>query len=276
MIRRIYIEITTTCNLRCPFCTVSARETDTMPVSDFEHILLQAKQLTPYIYLHVQGEPLMHPQIEEILNLCDRYEMKVQLVTNGTMIDRVPLLHHPSLRKVSFSLQSVEYQYRDLSVYLDIILAFCKEASGKDLPYCELRFWRDDQFSLPSTKKCLELLKERYEWKETRKPDSYELMKHVYADFARPFDWPSLNGPFISEKGTCLGAVNQIAVLCDGTVVPCCLDSEKGIPLGNLLETGITEILSTERYLSMVQGFREHRLCEPLCQRCSFRTRFDQ
>ena len=79
-----------------------------------------------------------------------------------------------------------------------------------------------------------------------------------------------------AETGTrfCLGLREQIAVLCDGTAVPCCLDHEGDVPLGNLLEQSLEEILAGPRARELVRGFSEGRPSEELCRRCGFAPRF--
>ena len=72
----------------------------------------------------------------------------------------------------------------------------------------------------------------------------------------------------------CLGLREQAAVLCDGTVVPCCLDHEGDIPLGNLLEQSLEEILSAPRAAALLRGFSDGKPSEELCRRCGFATRF--
>ena len=275
-IRRIYIEITSRCNLNCAFCRSTERNNNMDPAF-FAEVIEQAKQITPYIYLHVHGEPLLHPAFEEIMDLSDKENMQVQLVTNGTLLAKYPDLYkHKSLRKVSFSLQSIEYHNADPISYLEDILTFCQSASKQDKPYCEIRFWRDDQFQLKRTETCLSYLKENYAFEETERPDNYRIMDHVYVDLHNMFAWPSLDTPVNSDQGTCHGGIRQIAVLSDGTVVPCCLDSQGDIPLGSLHTQSLDEILASKRYLDLCRGFENHILTEELCRKCTYRKRFDQ
>ncbi len=275
-IRRVYIEITSRCNLQCAFCTAPERMQEEMDLSFFRRIIPQVRQITPYIYLHVQGEPLLHSQFDEIMTVCDEAEMQVQLVTNGTLLNRRDLLSHSSLRKISFSMQSIEYHRQDPVSFLKEILAFAEKASEQGRPYCEIRFWRDDQLHSPRTQACIDWLKKNYPMISSGRKDNYELMKNVYADFHNSFVWPSMDHPEISSTGTCLGGIGQIAILCDGTVVPCCLDAEGVIRLGSLHESSLADILAGERCLRLCEGFRNHRLEESLCRRCTFRERFSQ
>lgn len=152
-IKRIYIEITNICNLSCSFCAKHNREYKYLSLEEFEYILKQAKNYTDFIYLHVQGEPLSHPHFNEILDLCDTYQMHVQLVTNATFLNQyLDLYKHPSIRKVSLSLQSIEYQKVDLDTYMNTILSFVQACITENKPIVELRFWRNDQYELTKTK----------------------------------------------------------------------------------------------------------------------------
>lgn len=276
-ISRVYIEITSRCNLNCAFCSSAGRTGQDMDPAFFASLLPQVKQLTDFIYLHVQGEPLLHPSLEEIMDICDKERMQVQLVTNGTLLNMHPhLIDHPSLRKISFSLQSVEYHTRDELALLQEILAFCHEASKRDLPYCEIRFWRDEQLAMPRTERCLHYLQDNYSFAENSRADNYRIMDHVYVDFHNPFEWPAMDRPVISTTGRCLGGLHQLAVLSDGTVVPCCLDAYGNIPLGSLHEESLEDILNGSRYVRLCEGFLSNHLSEELCRRCPYRLRFDQ
>ncbi|MBO7703075.1 MAG: radical SAM protein, partial [Solobacterium sp.] len=123
MIRRAYIEITNRCNLSCSFCSFHKRPFRDMDVQEFSHVLDEVKPITDYIYLHVQGEPLLHPQFETLMTIADEKQMQVQLVTNGTLLNQYPdLFEHHSLRRLSVSMQSVSYQRSEnIEDYLDVL-----------------------------------------------------------------------------------------------------------------------------------------------------------
>ena len=277
MIKRVYIEITNQCNLKCSFCTASERTPSAMSCVQFSSVLPMIREVTDYIYLHVQGEPLLHPEFEEIMNICDRMQMQVQLVTNGVLISRYPgLLHHPSLRRISFSLQSVPFIPVKPELYIRRILDFCTEASRRGRPYCELRVWRSDRELPEILKQTVQTLTDRYPFDDSGRFDSYKIMEHVYVSFADSFTWPSPDGPFVSDTGTCRGGRDQVAVLADGTVVPCCLDCFGNIPLGNIFATPLDDILASPRYRELVSSFQNNRLSEDLCRHCSYRLRFNK
>lgn len=275
LMKRAYIEITNRCNLSCAFCMKHNRPYRDMTLKEFEHVVKEVKPYTDFLYFHVQGEPLLHKQINELLDIADRENCHVQLVTNGSVLkDHIDLYRHPSLRKISFSLQSIEYQSNTQAIpFLKTILAFCKNASenGK---FCEIRFWRDDQADMPKTKACMDYLEQHFALDETNRKNSLKLMDRVYLSYNNSFSWPDISEKKETHEGTCHGGIDQIAILSDGTVVPCCLDCQANIPLGNIFDTPLPEILQSERYQNLIKGFRNHRITEPLCQKCTYRLRF--
>ncbi len=267
-IKRIYIEITNACNLRCSFCDFNHRPTHFLSLEEFSHILQQIKPITPYIYFHVQGEPLLHPLIDDFLRLCDEQSFQVQLVTNATFIEKcLSLLHHPSLRKLSLSLHSLDFHHKELSY--DLLQQLI---DNNKQPFIELRFWQKNNLSIKS-KQCLHFLQENYQFIETSKMDSYKLRHNVFVHFDKQFVWPT-KSTCDTTIGRCLGGKTMVAILSDGTVVPCCLDCHGDINLGNIFQTPLMDILQSERLTALVNGFNNNKVVEPLCQQCSYRHRF--
>lgn len=247
-----------------------------MSEEQFSHVVDQVKPYTDYLYFHVQGEPLLHPLLDRFLTIADEKQCHVQLVTNASMLYRYPKLYeHPSLRKISFSLQSIEYQQiTDPMPFLHTILDFCNNAKDHGT-HCEIRFWRDDQAHMIKTEQCMSYIEEHYDLQETDRRNSIRLMDHVTLSYNNAFTWPDQSDSLQSDIGTCR-ATDQIGILVDGTVVPCCLDCTGAIALGNVFTTELSEILSTERYQNMMQGFRNRKIVEDLCLHCSYRLRFNR
>jgi len=96
----------------------------------------------------------------------------------------------------------------------------------------------------------------------------------VYLEFGEKFQWPDLSAPEEEGRRFCYGLRDQVGVLWDGTVVPCCLDHEGDVPLGNLYETSLEEILSGPRAAAIYHGFSQGEAREALCRRCAFTRRF--
>lgn len=281
---RIYIEITNMCNLSCSFCIGNVREPRFMSVDEFSHVIQQAKRYTDHIYLHVLGEPLIHPKLEELLATAYHFGMVVNITTNGTLLSKAQkiLLNASALRKVSVSLHSMESgSAYCLEEYLQDVALFVKAAADKGI-FCELRMWNlgaDDINNEPVFTCLCNLLELDNAAQENAlnkicESGNTTLAPHIFLGKTARFTWPSMDQPPTEQPVFCHGLRSQVAVLSDGTVVPCCLDSRGDIALGNIFQTPLTQILSGERAQALYKGFSVRQPSEELCRRCGYASRF--
>lgn len=274
-LNRIYVEITNRCNLSCSFCPGTRRPPRTMAVPEFAALAPRLRLHTRYVYLHVMGEPLLHPGLGEILDCCEAHGLRVCLTTNGVLLPRrgALLAAHPALHKVSVSLHSAEGSgLPDLSGYLQGVWDFCAAAG---MIRC-LRLWNIGG-AAERNREILDFLGSRLGFDPLSRPagnGSWRLGDRFFLERAERFDWPDLTAP-AGETQFCYALRRQAAVLADGTVVPCCLDHQGDIPLGNLLEAPLEEILSSPRAMALYDGFSRRRPAEDLCRRCGYARRFN-
>lgn len=286
--KKIYLEITSACNLSCSFYPKTRRAKEFIPVEEFKRRLEEIKPYTDHIYLHVKGEPLLHPDLSTLLDLCEAYHIKVNLTTNGTLLpyQYAMLLSKPALRQVNFSLHSLdgnEIKWNKRA-YLDPILRFAKEASQNGHPLISLRFWNIDKDYLFSdaqqkNRALLEIIEEEFQLKEPIEEKvlpgtGMKLGDFIYINQDHEFQWPALEEIEDDGKGFCYGLKDQVGILTDGTVVPCCLDGEGIINLGNIKNQPFSSILESERANALLEGFRKRTAVEELCRKCGYRKRF--
>ena len=276
---KIYLEITNVCNLSCDFCPVTERPGQFLSLDNFQVLLTQLRGWGRDLFFHVKGEPLLHPQLGDLLTVAGEAGFTVTLTTNGSLLgkwgDRI--LASPAVRQVNVSLHSQggidDAQYwQGLEAFLDahrlhpafpLSLRIWNLRSGLVPPDLE-RLWRHLAHRYPQLG----------DWENPTRAASTTLDARVFLNQEEQFSWPDLKLDATETRGFCHGLGNQIAVLVDGTVVPCCLDGQGVMALGNLLTTPLNEILQSPRALAISKGFAERRLVEPLCQRCGFRKRF--
>jgi radical SAM protein with 4Fe4S-binding SPASM domain len=268
---KIYLEISNVCNLRCAFCPGTKRAPRVMSEAEFSSLLPKLRPWTDYLYFHLMGEPLCHPQLERFLALAGEAGFKVILTTNGTLLPRQQemLLHAPGLYKVNVSLHA--FEANDLSIpfadYLDGCFAFGKAAEGRVT--VSYRLWN----SGGADKRNEEILRtmEQYfprPWKEEKLGP--RIGNRIYLQHGEKFDWPDLESGDRGGQISCYGLRDQIGILCDGTVVPCCLDHEGDIALGNLFAQELDEILNSPRAKSIRDGFVCGNAVEELCRKCGY------
>ncbi len=278
MLKRAYVEITNRCNLRCSFCPGTRRPPEDLSPERFLLLARKLRRHVSYLYLHVMGEPLLHPALEQILAIAGGLGFRVCLTTNGTLLSSggPVLLSAPALHKVSISLHAMEGNGAgSLEGYLSQAWDFAGAAASRGC-ICALRLWNIGGADRRNGE-ILDFLSRRLGTHPLSlpqpRPGSWRLMERVYLEQAERFDWPELSAP---ERDTrfCLALRDQVAVLVDGTVAPCCLDHEGDIPLGNLFSQSLDEILAGPRARALYDGFSQGVPAEPLCRRCGFATRF--
>lgn len=273
--RKIYLEISNICNLRCSFCPGTIRKPKVMTKDEMQAILPKLRPYTDYLYFHLMGEPLCHPLLEEFLSLAAQFDFKVILTTNGTLLKEKEsiLLHSPALHRINISLHA--FEANDLSIpfdeYLRNCLAFGKAAAGKVL--ISYRLWNNggqDELNTQITS----MLHEFYPDDWVKERHGTRIGQHTYLEHGDKFEWPDLGAADTGENVFCHGLRDQLGILSDGTVVPCCLDHEGDIALGNIFTQALSEILDTPRAKAIYDGFSHRKASEELCRRCGYAKRF--
>ena len=270
LFKRIYIEITNICNLNCSFCPKLLRKPEEMSPDKFSHVLSQVNDYTDYIYLHVKGEPLAHSEIDKILTICDMFNKKVNITTNGTLLQskKEILKKHKCVRQLNISLQSYE-KPENPDAYINSVLSSAQELSEYFM--ISLRLWTFDKKNIVNDL-IIKKLSEKYALDLSK--NRSVLAENIFLNLSETFEWPSLSLPDYGENGSCQGTRTQIAVLSNGDVVPCCLDAEGIICFGNIFKSALPEILQTKRFTEMSTNIKRHKLTEKLCRHCSYRLRF--
>jgi len=283
---KVNIEISNICNLQCSFCPEVIRAKKLIEIDLFEKVISQVAPLTDQVCFHLMGDPLVHPKLAELVEICDRYQVKIFFVTNGVLLreKQAELLLHPAFRQVNFSLHSFFDNFKDQSpdVYLERIFSYTELAFERrpDL-YINYRLWNlDDPLGTgEKNREMLRRIEARFNIqidpeRDVRREKSAKIKNRLYLHFDTEFVWPALELPVLGDSGTCYGLSNHFGVLVDGTVVPCCLDKEGSIPLGNIRDAPIEEILQAPRSRQILKGFQNGRLVEDLCKRCQYIERF--
>ena len=282
--RQVYIEITNRCNLTCSFCPRTGRPLADMDPALFARIAEEVKPLTEQVYLHVMGEPLMHPDFPGLARICAEQALPVAITTNGSMLntDSAKSLLNPIVRRINISLDALGSGDKDK---FEQIIAFTRLAFEQrpDL-YINYRLWNLAFSSEALDSESNRLICKRIEdafgitiplqgHSSGRK--SRHLLNRLYLHMDTRFAWPEIDGSRPQNtNGFCHALSSHFAILVDGTVVPCCLDHEGVTSLGNCREQSLNSILDSPRATAIAKGFSEGRLVEPLCQQCTFISRF--
>ena len=272
--KKAYIEISNICNLSCSFCPGTKRQPKMMTSEEFTAVIKKVSPFTDYIYFHLLGEPLLHPNLEKFLKIAENHRLKVIITTNGTLLKEKSevLLESNSHYKTVISLHSYEAnKIKNFNDYINDCLDYTKAAEGKKIVV--LRLWNNGGADTLNSD-ILQKIKNRFPapWRDTR--GGKQIGNNIYIQFGDKFDWPDIEGPIESDTAFCYGLRDQIGVLCDGTVVPCCLDNNGEINLGNIFESNLGDIINSPRALNIYNGFSNRKACEELCKKCTFARKF--
>ena len=274
MLTRVYVEITNICNMRCSFCNGHRRPKGRMSREDFVRVLDRLEGHTQTVYYHLMGEPLLHPELPTFIKMATQQGFRSVITTNGTLVkQRGQALLDAGIHKISISLHSFEKSDAQAHQnYLQEVAEFA-DAAAKSGVVVVLRLWNRG-CDEGKNDDALDFLCDAIdgEWKETTR--GMRIRDKFYLEWGDRFQWPDQNAPIQGENFFCYGMRDHFGILCDGTVVPCCLDSEGSIALGNVFETDLSEILKSPRATAMAKGFEKHIATEDLCRRCGYAQRF--
>lgn len=273
---RIYVEITNYCNLSCSFCSKDTRDKREMTPDEFRMVISKIKNYTEDVYLHVKGEPLLHSKLDEILGICDENNISLKITTNGTILSkRKDILLKHNIKQINISLHSEN----NLPNYFEDVFNASDELSKKTT--IVYRIWTLPTLNLDKfSTKIVDKIISHYKLSgdvidKITHEKATKLANNIYLDKNYEFKWPKIS----CEKsviGTCLGTKDHIAILSNGNVTACCLDSEGIIKLGNIFESSLLDIINGALFKEINTGFNNNKIVHDLCKSCTYRLRFSE
>ena len=271
---RVYVEITNICNRNCSFCPGTAREKRRMSYDEFVSVANSLVGVTDYVYFHVMGEPLTHPDLPKFVEYASSLGFKCAITTNGTLLDRrADEIIAAGVYKVNLSVHSFEAGEEEKYLsYIHSLCDFADKASRADV-LTVLRLWNrgvDDSLN----DRTLEILKSRLEGEWKWGSRGARIRHKLHLEYGDRFEWPDMSVDNLGDSVFCYGLRDHFGILCDGSVIPCCLDHEGDITLGNVFETPLRQILSSDRATAILSGFDRRCAVEELCQKCGYARRF--
>lgn len=276
MPNKAFLEITNVCNRSCSFCHGTKRPPRFMTPEEFTRAAGELRPFAEYLYFHLMGEPLLHPELSALLHIAESFGFRVILTTNGTLLPEKTetLLQSPALFKVSVSLHSFEANPKigSFDRYLEDCFTFCEKAAKRGI-ISVFRLWNvggENTLNPIVLQRMHEFFDDEpeKEWKSIY--SGYKIRDKIFLEWGERFDWPDPEANYCGNRHSCYGLRDQVGVLSDGTVVPCCLDADGVLALGNIFTSPLSKILSSERARALKRSFELRRVEEPLCQRCGY------
>mgnify|MGYP003301250275 CR=1 FL=1 len=274
MYSRVYVEITNICNMDCSFCHGHSRPPRQMTEAEYGRVLSQLAGKTRYLYHHLMGEPLVHPLLPRFVEMASQQGFRPMLTTNGTLLDRMgDSILLPGLHKVNISLHSFEGEEKAAhEAYIQKVAAFAEKANEQGI-IISLRLWNKD-CDEGRNETAVTALQKHLPGDWTENPRGYRIRDKLFLEWGDRFRWPDKDDPVQEEQVLCYGMRDHFGILCDGSVVPCCMDSEGVITLGNVFRQELSQILGSSRAQAVAEGFARREAMEDLCRRCAYARRF--
>ena len=279
MLDKIYLEITNVCNLDCTFCHKTARAKKLMSAQEFDLLIDKLVGRAKYLYFHLMGEPTLHPLLPHFIKTARDKGFLPMITTNGSLLrEKGEALLSALPYKISISLHAPEANAAFAADgYLESCVSFAKEAAARGC-IVALRLW--NLGSEADNSSILEHLHAAFpdEWGKVRGGSSLRLADKLFLEWGERFDWPDPALPECPPDTDlfCYGLRDQIGVLVDGTVVPCCLDAEGTLALGNLFVSDLEDVLASPRAKAIYDGFSHRRAVESFCRTCGYARRFSK
>ncbi|WP_418186070.1 radical SAM/SPASM domain-containing protein [Aliarcobacter vitoriensis] len=287
--RKVHIEITNICNLKCTFCPPKILPNKSMDLELFEKLNKELKEVTNELAYHIVGDPLVLSSLNDFLNISKENSLRVNITTTANNISQkhYETLLNSVIKQINFSINSynANSHKKSLDEYLEPIIDFVKFAQKEVHEYfINFRIWNldEEKSAKEFNKKVFDRLNKEFNtslsideiYKE--KPKNIKIARKVFINFDEYFNWPDLKNETISKTGFCYGLNSHFGILASGDVVPCCLDKDARVNLGNIKNSSIKEILNSQRVKDIKAGFKNNILVEELCQKCEYRTRFEK
>lgn len=274
MYARVYLEITNICNRSCSFCPGTVRPLRRMTMEEFKIAARKIREVTEYLYFHIMGEPLTHPLLPDFIRYARQLGFKPAVTTNGTLLkSKGSALIEAGVYKVNISVHSFEDgTYEDYIRYLTDCADFAREASEAGV-LTVLRLWNQgcDEGRNIDTEA---FFRDRIEGEWKLGGRGYRIKNKLHLEFGDRFTWPDMACEDGGDSVFCYGLKDHFGVLCDGRVIPCCLDREGAIDLGNIFTDDLEDILHGERAVKLREGFKQRKATEELCRKCGYARRF--
>lgn len=268
--KKIYIEITNKCNLNCSFCEPHKRTFKDMSLEEFNLILEKIKPYTEYIYLHVKGEPLLHPKFYDLCKLAYEKGFKINVTTNGTLLNN-NLDATKYIRQLNISLHATNSKeiIEIAKTIKDCYVSFRVWSVDKDSSTIDLL---ENEFDVDLKNKLKQKLNE-VNHDNLAKEINFTIKDNFYISVQNEWEWPDINSN-AESNGYCHALKDHIAILVDGSVVPCCLDNNGDITLGNIFKDTFDSIINSQRVNNMIEGFKNRICTEELCKKCTYKLKF--
>jgi len=265
------LETTNNCNLRCTMCPINhmTRQTGYMELPKFRKIIDEIAPYAELVYLHGLGEPLLHPDIIEMVRYCRSRRVKTGISTNAMMLTEEMsaklleagldyiFLAFDGATKETFERVRKNADFSRVDKAVRGFLAMKDKIKNSNFTVVQM-------IVTPETEHEKELFLER--WKDVKNINAIRIKREFDLRFLNRTPKPE----GICDK-PCFYLWRQANIYWDGTVSLCCMASNNEQLLGNIFDYGgfgkvwRSEKMRQARDLHIKGKWREI----PICRKCA-------
>ena len=255
--REVFLEVTATCNIKCPMCPVTTgldRQRGTMSWELFDKVLGDVAGRVPQMSLFLAGEPLLHKRIFDMIAAASRRGIYTRIHTNALLLteDKIGRIFDSGLDELSFSFDGpTRERYERVRV-------------GGDYDKCVaiirrvMEVKRARQANRPLTKIQIVYFQGEDPAEQRRQmtaifadnlPDELAVVPaHSWAGEYQDFVRYSENVGNPAKLSVCHMPWDRMSITWDGNVVGCCNDFLAKYVIGNVRETPVLEVWNAPAY----------------------------
>ncbi len=278
------LEPTSICNLRCPECPSGngslTRKKGFLSVSLAREVIEQQAQHLSYLQLYLQGEPFLHPELPEIIEIANQSNLYTSISTNAQHLstDNIKQLLDAGLHKIIISMdgftQDTYGKYRvggDVNKVKKVLedLAKFKKQRKSRLPFIELQclVFKHNEHEIEALK----------DYAKQQSVNKFTLKRAQIYHAQRKTSWLPVNTKFsrYNEQGNaktksqaCSRLWTTLVITWEGTVIPCCFDKDAHYAVSNLSNTPIIEAWKNQSFNQLRLRVLHNRQDIPMCANC--------
>jgi radical SAM protein with 4Fe4S-binding SPASM domain len=301
-LKEVCLEITNTCPMKCLHCSGECGPDlrKMLSLQEIKGVINELHRMGGELLEISGGEPLIHPDLPQIVEYARQHNIETVLYTSGTMLDEIVTkeLHRLKLMKVIFNLQgaisSTHEAITQVRGSFEKVLTAIKDAK-------KLGFWVGVHFVpmkpnyrefrallrlcgslevneigvlrfVPQgrgllNRRLLELSKD--EFKEFARDLGGQASADPHVRVGRPIDFRHLfDLPMV--ESVCNAGISRCLINPDGTVVPCpAFKQNKRYVAGNIKDNSLTTIWTESPMWQELRHFDYMQISEP-CKSCEY------
>lgn len=263
----IVMETTNRCNLRCTMCAINhmKRKVGDIDINNFKRFVDEIKGRVELVYLHGLGEPLLHPQIIDMIGYCRAKGLRCGMSTNATVLDEkmsreilkagldYMILAFDGAKKETFERVRKNADFDKVKNNIGTFLRVKRSIPNKNFTVVQMVLMDETMEELKAFLSA---------WRSEKGIDAVRTKRHIDLRFVNN----NKERPGVCDK-PCFYLWRQANIYWDGTMSLCCMANDNEEIVGNIFKDGgfekvwNSEKMKDYRRLHAAGKYADIRIC---------------